>query len=151
MNNILCSLSSIYCVECYYVLLSESMVLQIWIYFSISTINLLGPGNTISFFKMDISRERKCDGTIWFWDESFQNMFTNRPKTVGKTVANGEKNRSMTFPTFSNVNWLHISCADYIYEYMHNCICMIIVIVFLWLSQVYLYKVYLTFHHILKC
>ena len=32
-----------------------------------------------------------------FCDEPIQNMFTNRPKTVRKTVTNGEKNRSMTF------------------------------------------------------
>ena len=70
---------------------------------------------------------------VWFCDESFQNMFTNRPKTVGKTVANGEKNRSMTFPTFSNVNWLHISCADYMFT-KHS-----ITIVFVWLLWLYFY------------
>ena len=34
---------------------------------------------------------------VWFCDEPIQNMFTNRLKTVGRTVANDEKNRSMTF------------------------------------------------------
>ena len=63
---------------------------------------------------------------VWFCDDSFQSMFTNRPKTAGKTVANGEKNRSMTFSTFSNVNWLRISSADYIFT-KHS-----ITIVFVW-------------------